>query len=406
MPRFLVDVVLADGVNQEHWFIDAESEERAARLAVSKGGVPLAIRVANTNVWDWIHNPIGSNDRLNDGALSLFSEQLSELLSAGLTLEQGLGLLAKQDRGAAQSKLAARLLQKIRTGESLSAALSQEDRVSAVVVGIAVGAERSGDLATGLATLARHLEREKDIARRIQGALAYPAMVLAISVFAVLFILGVVIPEFSSLFAGEESRLPVITRAVLYLSDVLTNHTAALILVAIATGIFGVWCVTRVERVKTLVRDVSMRLPPVRYALYLQLARTIHVLGTLLSSGVEASEAMRLAAAVPTDDVLRKQFSDGARLMREGSSFAKAFSAMPILPSTVSTLISVGEQAGNVGRIAIRSATVLEADTNRRIDRLLALLNPVAVISLGGFVALLIASVMLGILSINQLALR
>lgn len=406
MPRFRVDVVLGDGTNQEHWFINAESEERAARVAVSKGGIPLAIRLASDGVWDWVDNPIASNSRLNDGALSLFSEQLSELLQAGLTLEQGLGLLAKQDRGAPQAKLAARLLQKIRTGESLSKALSQEERVSAVVVGIVVGAERSGDLANGLSTLARHLEREKDIARRIQGALAYPAVVLVISAFAVLFILGVVIPEFSSLFVGEEKRLPAITRAVLFLSDLLVNHTAVLVLVAIATGISGVWCATRIESVKAFVRDASMRLPPVRYALYLQLARAIHVLGTLLSSGVEASEAMSLAAAVPTDAMLRKQFGDGARLVREGSSFANAFSAMPILPTTVSTLISVGEQAGNVGRIAIRSAAVLEADTNRRIDRLLALLNPVAVISLGGFIALLIASVMLGILSINQLALH
>ena len=167
------------------------------------------------------------------------------------------------------------------------------------------------------------------------------------------------------MFAGEEKRLPAITRTVLFLSDVLVNHSSILLICIVSLGVFGVWCTTKVERVRAFVRHASMSLPPVRYALYLQLARAIHVLGTLLSSGVEASEAMRLAAAVPTDEVLRKQFSDGARLMREGSSFAKAFSAMPILPTTVSTLISVGEQAGNVGRIAIRSAALLEADTNR-----------------------------------------
>ena len=406
MPRFRVDVVPGDGVSHERWIIDAESEERAARIAVAKGGVPLTIRLANHGFWDWIHNPIGGNSRLDDGALALFSEQLSELLQAGLTLEQGLGLLAKQDGGTAQAQLAARLLQKIRTGESLSAALSQEERVSAVVVGIVVGGERSGDLAAGFSTLALHLEREKDIARKIQGALAYPAIVLAISVFAVLFILGVVIPEFSALFVGEERRLPAMTRAVLFLSDVLVTHTVALALTVVVTGGFAIWCATTIERVKAILRQALLRLPPVRYALHLQLARAIHVLGTLLSSGVEASEAMHLAAAVPTDAVLRRQFGEGARLMREGASFALAFSAMPILPSTVSTLICVGEQAGNVGRIAIRAAAVLEADTNRRINRLLALLNPVAVIALGGFVALLIASVMLGILSINQLALR
>ena len=95
MKRFRVEVVLSDGINQEHWFIDAESEEHAARIAVSKGGTPIAIRLANGSVWDWIHIPIGNNHRVNDGALALFSEQLSELLQAGLTLEQGLGLIDK-----------------------------------------------------------------------------------------------------------------------------------------------------------------------------------------------------------------------------------------------------------------------------------------------------------------------
>jgi general secretion pathway protein F len=216
----------------------------------------------------------------------------------------------------------------------------------------------------------------------------------------------VVIPEFAPLFVGEETRLPAVTRLVLLLSDAATNRLSAIVLAFLLIGLSVYLGLTKVAPLRAMVQKILLRLPPVQYALRLQLARTIQVFGALLSSGVEASEAMELASAVASNASMREEFRQGARFLREGGSVVDAVSGMACLPPGVVTLIAVGERSGELGRVTMRSAQVLESDTNRRIDRFLATLNPVAIVTLGGIVAVLIASVMLGILSINQLALR
>jgi len=406
MARYCVDLASNGDASQERFEIDAESELHAAQLTLQRGVVPVAITPMTGGLWNWMQNPIRGRQGIRGESLALFSEQMSELLLAGLPLDQGLRLMGSQDAGSAPALMADRLLRRVCTGESLSNALREEPGISPVFIGIVQGAERSGDLAAGFSTLAQYLERQNQIARKIKAALAYPAVVLLISLFAVLFILGVVIPEFAPLFAGEEHRLPLITQVVLFFSDALVNHFSTLLLIFSGIGVVSYMCVTLLLVARIFLKKLLLRFPPMQYALRLELARTIQVLGALLSSGVEASEAMDLAAAVPTNKAIRQQFVNGARSLREGRSVVEVFSVMPYLPQSIATLIAVGEQSGNLGRAATRSASVLEVDTNRRIDRFLALLNPAAVIVLGGFVALLIASVMLGILSINQLALR
>lgn len=406
MPKFHVDFATSAGDALERLTVEATDELDAARKIFNRDGIPVAIRPAWVGILGFLQNSVGGGARVDADALSLFAEQLAELLNAGLTLEQGLQLLGSQDTATKNARLAERLLGRVRAGESLSGSLSHEEGIPLAFTGIIQGAERSGSLGEGFRALSQFLERQRDISRRIKAALTYPAVVLLVTMFSALFILIVVIPEFTPLFAGEEQRLPVVTQVVLFCSDVLVNRLSVMSLGIAALGFAGYICYSRIEVVRTWVRQTLMRLPPVQYAIRLELVRAIHVFGVLLSSGVEASEALGLAAAVPSNTAIRDQFSDGARRLREGASVVSALAEVSFLPKSVATLIAVGERSGDLGRAVTRSSQVLETDTNRRIDRFLAMLNPVAVISLGGIVAVLIASVMLGILSINQMALR
>jgi general secretion pathway protein F len=104
--------------------------------------------------------------------------------------------------------------------------------------------------------------------------------------------------------------------------------------------------------------------------------------------------------------LLRHALQNGATRLREGSSISEVFAAMPILPATTGILIAVGERTGQMGAAMLQAARLLEADTQARIDRWLAIANPAAVVVLGGVIAFLIAGLMLGILSISQLALK
>lgn len=421
MARFNVEVSTADGRSRERLTIDAPSAAQAARQAMGLGRVPLQVRPDRAHWTSRLHQSVGAFDRIGVSELALFAEQLANLLRAGVTLEQGLALLA--DGGASKStpsrsahlisrsdralvRLAGRLLRRVREGAALSAALREESSIPQAFVGVVQGGEQAGQLGASLASLAASLQRQAETRERIQSALAYPLTVLVVALLAVLFVLTVVIPEFAPLFTGEERRLPLVTRAVLQLSAMVVGrlHWIGAGLLGMASLAWLAW--RRLAGARQRVWRASLRFAPVRYALRLDLAQATRVMGTLLESGLEASQAMQLAGHSAAFADLRSAFGHAARQLREGAALARAYAALPHVPSAAATLLAVGERSGQVGAAALRAAQFIESDTNRRIDRLLATLNPVAVIALGALVGLLIAAIMLGILSINQLALR
>ncbi len=419
MARFSVEASAANGRTRERLSIEASSPTEAARLVLAQGRFPISVQAERAGLAARLDQSLWTNEGLGLAELALFAEQLADLVRAGVTIEQALDLLSpgarsggsntedsgdRRDRAIA--RLAQRLLRRVREGASLSAALRQEPAVPQAFAGVIQGAEGAGALAVGLASLAVSLQRQGETRERIRTALAYPAMVLVVAVLAVSFVLTAVIPEFAPLFAGEERRLPMITRGVLWLSALLTGRLLWVGLALLLTGALGRVIWRRSPGLRQRVWRLALRLPPVRYALRLDLAQATRVMGALLESGMEASHAMQLAGEAASFERNRQGFAQGARRLREGESLSRVYAALPQMPDAAASLLAVGERSGQAGAAATRAAQLIETDTNRRMNRLLATLNPVAVIALGALVALFIAAIMLGILSINQLALR
>lgn len=419
MARFSVQASAVDGRSRERLSIEASTPTEAARLVLAQGRFPISVEAERVGLDARLDRLLWPSERIGLAELALFAEQLADLVRAGVTIEQALDLLAPGRHGTgsnaenagdrhdqALGRLAQRLLRRVREGASLSAALRQEPAVPPAFVGVIQGAEGAGALAVGLASLAVSLQRQNETRERIRTALAYPVTVLVVAMLAVLFVLTAVIPEFAPLFAGEERRLPLITRAVLWLSALLTGRLVWAGLALLLFSMLGWLLWRRLPGLQKCLWRLALRLPPVRYALRLDLAQATRVMGALLESGMEASQAMQLAGQAASFERSRHGFAQGARHLREGESLSHVYAALPQMPEAAATLLAVGERSGQAGFAAARAAQLIETDTNRRVNRLLARLNPVAVIALGALVALFIAAIMLGILSINQLALR
>jgi general secretion pathway protein F len=443
MPRYVVEVAAPDGRRAEPLILEAGSKVEAVRRAQALGRFPLRVRSSRMR-WDAsVLDLVRPGTRLTLADLALFAEQLGQLLQAGVALESALALLARTaaPRAAARApsdesapvaaasaagvfdeslvqahqsepergglaSLAQRLLLRVREGASLSAALRPEPAIPASFTGVIQGAEEAGDLAAGLAALATSVQHQVETRRRVRAALAYPVSLAVVALAAVLFVLTAVIPEFGPLFEGEEHRLPYLTRGVLWLSDLVRGRLGLILLcvVAIALSIRLAWI--RSPALRTAVWKRLRRLPPVRYAMRLDLAQALAVMGGLLKGGAETSAAMQLTAQSTTFEETRRAFERGARQLREGAALWQVCSVLPGLPETVLTVLVVGERAGESGAATLRAARWLEQDTQRRMATLLSLLNPLAVVAMGALVAFLIAAIMVGILSVNQLTLR
>jgi general secretion pathway protein F len=445
MPQFIVEAAASDGRRVEQLLLEARDGDDAARQARAQGRYPVRVRLAGVQWHAALLQLVRRAARLSLADLALFAEQLAQLLQAGVPLEQALSLLARTapqrtqsptasvsadlpatptsalSDGAADAaapgghgepserglvSLAQRLLVRVREGVSLSSALRAEPAVPASFAGVVHGSEEAGTLADGLAALAGSVQRQVDTRQRVRAALAYPVALAVVALAAVLFVLTAVIPEFAPLFEGEQHRLPLLTRGVLWLSDLVNGRLLLLLLLvaAVALAIWGAW--RRWPALRQTVWRQIRRLPPVRYAMRLDLAQALRVMGSLLQGGMETSAAMQLTAQSATFTEIRLAFEGGARQLRAGAALSQVCAALPGLPDTALTVLMVGERAGEAGAAALRAAQWLDQDTQRRMAALLALVNPLAVIAMGALVALLIAAIMVGILSINQLTFR
>ncbi|MES2161411.1 MAG: type II secretion system F family protein [Pseudomonadota bacterium] len=405
MRQYDIRLLTAAGREQSRT-VEAESEQAAALAVLASGATPLQIRLRGSGWLERLNAPLRRADAIGLADLALFAEQLAEMLRAGVTLEQALTLLSRDASRNQLGALAARLLRQVRAGSALSQALAGERAIPPFFAGLVRGAERGGTLGEGLHYLGDYLGRQAATRSKIIATLTYPAIVVVTALFALAFVLTVVIPEFAPLFAGEESKLPLVTRLVLWMSELVTTRLPLIVALALGAPAAVALLARRVAPVRQLLGRLAMRLPPVALALRLDVAKTMRVLGALLASGVEVSEALTLAQAAAGAPALRRGLQQAARLVREGSSFSAALEAIAVVPESLTTLLAVGERTGELGAATLRAATVLELETGRRVDRLIAVLNPIAVVVLGALIALLISGVMLGILSANQFALR
>src|SRR6185437_4680082 len=236
MPEFEVKCIVRSGLDETR-IVHAQSEEEAALQVLAGGATPMQIRRLGRGWLERLNRPLKDAKRIGLLDLALFAQQLSEMLQAGITIEQSLVLQARDNGNKAVRSLAERLVLKVRGGSAFSQALADEESIPGFFSGLVRGSERGGNLSEGLGYLGDYLARQEATRSRIIAALTYPAIVVVTSIFAFAFVLVAVIPEFSPLFAGEESRLPMVTRMVLWLSDLVVGRWFSVTVIAIVGAV-------------------------------------------------------------------------------------------------------------------------------------------------------------------------
>lgn len=386
--------------------ITATSEEAVALELFRAGLTPLSI-TANSNNWlDLLNRPIKLNEKPNLASLAMFTEQLAEMLKAGLTVERALTVLAKQTNSKAMTDLVHRLLRRLSEGSTLSNAMEVEPHLPRYLIGIVRASEQGGRMSDGLADATRYLQRQMTTRKNVVSALTYPAVVFIMIIISLIFILGFVIPEFESIFAGEEHRLPKITRLVLVLSHLITQHGFQLLLIIIGTPFLFWLGIQKNSKLKEFAVKTAFRFSFIRLLTYVDIANVLGVMGALIDNGVEASESVQFSAQAASTKHIREALHNASKVLREGASVSMVLRRINLIPEATLSIIEVGEHTGSLGRATIRAAQLLETDSMYKIDRIITLLNPIAIALLGLIVGIVISGVMLGIMSINQLAVR
>jgi general secretion pathway protein F len=404
MPAFQYQALNAQGQSTQGW-IESDTPRLAKQLLRSQGLIPLS--VAEVGAVDaqtpWWRRPIHLRRVMRAEALVTFTRQLCGLVQAGLTLERALGALM-EDVPARQSALVAALRAEIHAGHSLAQAMAAHgEEFPDVYRAVIAASEQSGQFASILQRLADDLEADLQLQHKVLTALLYPVIVSLVALGIVLFLLSSVVPQIAQVFVNQQQTLPALTRFMLACSSLLQGlGWPALVLLGL--GIWGGRRALRQPALRWRWDQAWLHAPLIgRWLRQYHAARLASTLASLIGAGVPMLKALSSAAATVPNAVLRADLQQAAELVREGAPLAVALTHQGQWPRLLTMFVHLGEQSGQLPAMLTQVAAQLREQVQRRSLQWATLLEPLLILLMGGVVMLIVLSVMLPILELNQL---
>ena len=427
MPEFVWRAAAASG-KVEHGRLSAASTAAALRQLREQGFTPLSLEEASNPGAAEAVGLAGAASTVGGGAgaglagvrppkvrkakgpvtapdvLALTSE-LAIMLRAGLALDNALRVLIDMSHKPSVAALMQGVLDAVKGGTPLSRALAQHRSLFGdFYINMVRSGEASGQMSAVLDRLVEHMERQRALRESVVSATIYPAILLAVAVLSLIAMLGFVVPQFEKLFTDMGDALPLPTRIVMNMGQAFTQYGLLIGLVLAGVGVLvGRWAQSPAGRRWWQAR--LLRLPLVgRLALKYQITLFSRSLGTLLGNGVPMLTALHIATETVGNTVLQQALARVAPIVKEGGRVVQALTATGIFEPLAINLIRVGEETGRVGPMMLELANILNREVETGIKRLLTLVEPVLILVLGVLIAAIIVSILLGILSINDLA--
>jgi|CXWL01.1.fsa_nt_gi type II secretory pathway component PulF len=393
-------VLSADG-GRDWRRVYASSERQATLILLDEGLTPLEVRSGKLSLGERLAQPMGNSGGIGISNQALILTQLAMLLKAGMPIDRSLDLLREQMPRAVQRNYLAEVLTRVRSGEGLAKALACRVVFPDYVTGVIGAAEQAGALDRALAMLSERMSELASARRDLVTALAYPAAVLAATLIALIIVVTIVIPQFEPLFVGEEARLPSLTRLVLALSELLHDYGAWLLLGLASLSVALMLWLRSPSGHRTMTARPNL-VPGLALRDQYLAARFATILGTLLGNGVTIVRALPLVRAALSSRRWRSYCLAIETRLREGETLAAALARDGLLPHAAIRLAEVGERSGKLAAAMGEAGRIMHASAKARTDRIVALANPIAIVGLGGLVAMLVGGVMLGIFALGE----
>jgi general secretion pathway protein F len=336
--------------------------------------------------------------------LSLVTRQLATLLDSGLTMEQSLNALIEEATIPMTREVLTGVKTEVTAGLSLAKAFcTYEKSFPDFYIALVHGGEESGALPTVLQHLADYLDARESLKQKTGLALLYPVLVTVVAILIVTGLLVYVVPQVVQVFQQSRQSLPLLTRALIALSDFL--RAAGPYLLLAAGGMFAAaHMALRRDATRRHWHGLLLHIPGLGPLIRgINTSRFASTLAILVGGGVPLLSALASGARVMTNMVLRDAVERSIERVREGTSLARALGETRAFPPLLIHLVASGEVSGKLEQMLQRSAHLETQALERRLTVLLTLLEPVMILVMGCIVLLIVLAILLPIIEINQL---
>ena len=322
--------------------------------------------------------------------LAVFSQQLVSLLDAGLSLVEALEALAHKDSATGTQRVLERILLRLYEGQTLATAIAEHPATFPELYVASVRAsERSGALRAALTRYIAYQQQADALRKTLVNACIYPAVLLVAGLLVTLFLMGYVVPRFSSIYEDLGSDLPLASRILLQWGQLLDAHTGLVVVGAVATLAGAGYALSR-PAARAAAGAWIARIPSVGRQLHVyQLARLYRTTGMLIRGGIPAVPALRMAAGVVRASS-RAAYAAATRAVTEGQSLAAAMESHGLTTAVAARMLRVGERSGNMGEMMERIADFCDEELARWVAVVTRLIEPVLMIVIGLIIGVIV----------------
>ncbi|HXE58620.1 MAG TPA: type II secretion system F family protein [Gemmatimonadales bacterium] len=358
---------------------EANSQDEVVRTLRQKRLILVSVREAPKQ----IRLGLGGR-RIGTRDVVIFTRQFATMINAGLPLVQALDILAQQTENKALKEIIRAVVIDVESGHTLADAFSKHPKAfSDLYVNMVAAGEAGGILDTILLRLATFLEKSDALVRKVKGAMVYPGVIVSVAVIAVAVLLIFVIPTFQNMFASVNLELPLPTRIVIGMSELLTSYWWA-ILATIAAVVFGIRQYYATDRGRRQIDQLLLNAPVLGDLLRKSaVSRFTRTLGTLISSGVSILDGLEITAKTAGNRVIHDAVMQSRQSIAGGETIAAPLEKSKVFPPMVISMIAVGEQTGGLDEMLSKIADFYDEEVDVAVSALLSLMEPVMIVILG-----------------------
>ena len=354
------------------------ASEQALRTELSERGLLIQKVRAKNAAWGLRRRRISPED------FALFNQEFMALVRAGLTLPDALALARERPDCPALGGILGRVHEDVHGGMAFSEACARHpEAFDRLFLAAARTGEKTGDLAAVLARYQDYLKHRVALRKKVGQALAYPSVLLVVLVVILAVLFAFVMPRFVAMYADLGAALPYPTRVLL----AIVEHIYVTLPAVLAAAALAVWGWRRwlaVESGRRQAAQVLERLPyfgPLGHIVVAaQLSRSV---STLLAGGTPLVEALRTAAGALTNQLYLDRLERATQRVTEGASLAEAVRSSALLPPMAARMIEVGEASGGLDTMLAEVAQFYEEALDRRLARVMALIEPLLMLLMG-----------------------
>ena len=341
--------------------------------------------------------------KLSPAALALIMRQLATMVAGGQPLADCLGAISEQAEPT-EAELLRSVRDAIVEGQEFSVALANHPRdfPPLYVASIAAG-EKTGQLDRVLDQLAQHAEQSRALKQNLLLALAYPLLLAVVATAIVIALLTYVMPQVIEVFDAMDVALPLLTRILLNISNLLQQFGW---LIALLAGISVALLIAARQTTNGRLRTdkVLLKAPLIGPLITtMEIARFTRTMGLVCGSSVPVPDALQLSASAIENRPIHAAVVSAKKEVTEGISLYVALRSSGYFPPVLLQLINSGESSGNLAELLQRAADLLETEFEARVKMLVGLLEPALIVAMGGIVLLIVLAILVPILDLNTL---